>query len=220
MNNKSNNEIKLNIGCGPCGLNNWLNYDYGILPLLSKVEFLRNILIFLKILPETYNRKWPDIKLVDIKKRFPLPDNSVKYIFCSQVVEHLERWEALKTLRECHRVLKDTGVMRISLPDIRKMIDIYNRNSKNKNDRAARDLCRLWYGVDKDVEPSFIGKISKNFIRDHAWHYDFDELWLLTKEAGFSRIKICNYQKGTLPDLEQLEIQEHKQHSLYVEITR
>lgn len=209
--------LKLNIGCGPSGLKGWLNYDWGILPLLSKLTYLRKILIFLGVLPKAYETSWPPIKLVDIRRKFPLKDNTVKYIYCSHVLEHFDRWEALKILKECWRVLQKGGVIRIVVPDIEKMFQLY-RQVKN---RPGRDLCRLWWGYDKDIEPrNLIQRLSGKFIRDHRWNYDKKELSMVLKEAGFIDIKSLDFRKGMLPDLEKLDLKSHKDHSLYIEATK
>lgn len=212
--------LKLNIGCGPSGLKGWLNYDWGILPLLSKLTYLRKILIFLGVLPKAYETSWPPIKLVDIRRKFPLKNNTVKYIYCSHVLEHFDRWEAAKILKECHRVMKNGGVIRLVVPDIEKLCRIYLKGMmKKKNDsRPAQDFCRLWWGYDKDIEPrNLIQRLSRKFIRDHQWNYDERELSMVLKEAGFIDIKSLDFREGMLPDLEKLDLENHKDHSLYME---
>ena len=210
-------EIKLNIGCGPSGINGWLNYDWGALPLLSKLSLIRQLLVDFKILPREYNIEWSSIKLVDIRKKFPLEDNTVRYIYCSHVLEHFDRWEALKILKECQRVLQKGGIIRIVVPDIEKMFQLYHQ-AKNQ---PGRELCRLWWGFNRDKEPkNFIQKFSRRFIRDHQWNYDKSELEILLKEAGFSQIKLSDFQKGKFPDIKSLDLECHKNHSLYLEVIK
>jgi len=220
---KKTRKTKLNLGSGPNGLDDWLNYDYGLLPLLSKITSLRHLLINLKLLPSTYNLDWPEIKLVNIGQRFPLANRSIKYIYCSHVIEHFHRWQALKILKESHRVLRRNGVIRIVIPDIQKMCKNYLKDlsSKNKNIRPGRNFCwRLW-GYEKDIQPqNLIGKISRLFIRDHLWHYDEREISLLFKEAGFLKIKICQFRQGITPDIEKLDLEYYQDHSLYIEAVK
>lgn len=216
-------DILLNIGCGPNGLSHWLNYDWGVLPLLSKFPGARRLLIRLGVLPQGYDLAWAPLKLVDIRKPFPLADGTVKFIYCSHVIEHFERWEALHILRECRRCLKEGGVLRLVVPDIPKLIASYQQAAAAARSGAkpARDLCRLWWGFDKDIEPgSFIGRFSRRFIRDHQWNYDRQELEWLVQEAGFRSLTVCEFRKGTVPDLDPLDYEGHKPHSLYAEVTR
>lgn len=216
-------EIKLNIGCGPSGLPDWVNYDWGMLPLLSKLKIIRKMLIVLKILPKEYELNWPTLRLVDIRHHFPLEAETVKYVYCSHVLEHFDRWEAVKILKECHRVMKDGGVIRVVIPDIEKLCKIYLKRMMNKksDSRPAQDFCRLWWGYDKDIEPrNLIQRLSRKFIRDHRWNYDKEELSMVLKEAGFIDIKSLDFRKGILSDLEKLDLKSHKDHSLYIEATK
>lgn len=202
-------KIKLNLGSGPSGISGWLNYDSGVLPWLSKQPWLRRLICNLGLLPKSYDVTWPEIQLVDIRYRLPLEDNSVDYIYCSQVLEHFERYEALKILKESFRVLRPDGVIRLSVPDIRKM---------QPTSLSAREINILWWGYEKDLEPTnIIGKLSRLFIRDHQWHYDSTTMKELLSEAGFRKAKILSFRKGETPDLNRVEIEIHKKHSLYIE---
>ena len=219
----SKENLKLNIGCGPNGLENWLNYDWGILPFLSKFSLLRSILIKFRILNKDYEIKWPPIKLVNIRGKFPLKDNSTKYIYCSHVLEHFERWEAIEILKECRRVLVKGGSIRIIVPNIEKMVDTYKEEKMNKDqkDRPGRNICRTWWGYDKDIEPKgFIQKFARKFIRDHHWNYDKYELELILREAGFNENTECGFRRGIVPDIDKLDIESYKEHSLYLESTK
>ena len=207
--------IKLNLGCGPSGLDGWLNYDWGALPLLSKLPFLRRLLIKFRLLPAGYDVAWPKIQLVDIRKRLPLADGNVDFIYCSQVLEHMERWEALHVLRECHRVLVPGGCLRVSVPDLAHICRAYLAGT---GERPAQEACRLLWGHPKDIAPAnALSRWSRRFIRPHEWGYDHAEMTLLLQEAGFSDIRSCHFREGTMPDLDRAELDVHAAHSLYIE---
>lgn len=208
-------EIKLNLGCGPSGINGWTNYDYGILPLISTLPRVRYILIKLGILGKFYQIKWPKIELVDIRKKFPLENDKVGVVFCSQVLEHFEYWEARLILSECYRVLKSGGILRISVPDIEKIVSNY-LHDKDKVE-AAREFGKTVFGDVKDIIPNRIQKISTLFIRYHKWHYNFQYLKQLLEETGFKKITKCDFRKGNTPDLSKLELEIHQPTSMYIE---
>lgn len=210
-------KIKLNLGSGPSGIEGWLNYDTGVLPLLSKQPKLRHLLCVFGLLPQSYDVNWPEIELVDIRGRFPLADNSVDFIYCSQVIEHFERYEASKILKESLRVLRPGGTIRVSVPDIDKMLTNYVDQKKHDPELAAREINVLWWGYEKDNKPGIIGEISKFFIRDHQWHYNVPSMNKLLFETGFRSVKALSFRKGETPDLNQVEIEIHKKHSLYLE---
>jgi len=199
--------IKLNLGSGPSGIEGWINYDWGLLPILGKYPMIRNLMINTGLLSKDYDVKWPKIKLVDIKKKLPLRDNSVDYIYCSHVLEHFEKWEAKKILKECRRVLKKRGVLRIVLPDLGKLV---------KNYDSADEFCREFYGFDKD---KFWG-MKKYFIRGHQWMYDGKSFKILLGNTGYKKILDKEWRKGECLDLERLDLELHKDLSLYLEIEK
>lgn len=223
---KKDKVLKLNIGSGPSGIKGWLNYDWGMLPFLSKLKILRHGLVYMGILPKSYDISWPPIKLVDIRKKFPLQNSIVQFIYCSHVLEHFERWETLRILKECKRVLKKGGCIRVVVPDIEKICKMYQESLSDKSrnpfiSRPGRELCRAWWGYEKDINPkNIIQYLSRKFIRGHAWNYDKYELELLLKEAGFEEIKLVSFQEGAMPDIKKLDLESHKDHSLYVEAIR
>ena len=211
--------VKVNLGCGPSGIDGWINYDWGILPLISKIPFLQRIIFSFRLLPSFYSAKWPKLELVNIQKKLPLKDESVNYIYCSHVLEHFEPWEALGVLKECKRIMKTGGVLRIVTPDIRKLIDIY-LNSGN-NARAARLLCNMWWGFDKDRQPtSFLEKLSRRFTRENLWNYDEEEMTALIKSAGFNHVSLVSVGKGEVPDIDRLDSPKMANTSLYVEVKK
>lgn len=84
---------------------------------------------------------------VDITKPLPFEHNYAEYIFAEHVVEHVTYEEALSFFRECHRVLKPRGVVRIAVPSIERVftlagdsyIEFASRWSKEKTRRGAMD---------------------------------------------------------------------------------
>ena len=103
---KSQKNIKLNIGAGPFGEENWINID-------------------------TYPLK--NINLIyNCRKRLPFNEDSVNIIRCEHVFEHLDlNDESPCFLKECKRVLIKNGILRIVVPDINKFILAYISNQWN-----------------------------------------------------------------------------------------
>jgi SAM-dependent methyltransferase len=61
-------------------------------------------------------------KDVDITKRLPYADNSVSFIFAEHCIEHVSYYEAVNFLKECVRILKPGGMIRISVPSIENLV--------------------------------------------------------------------------------------------------
>lgn len=55
---------------------------------------------------------------VNITKRLPFSDNTADYIFAEHVVEHIPYYTAINFFKECLRVLKPNGVLRITTPSL------------------------------------------------------------------------------------------------------
>lgn len=58
---------------------------------------------------------------IDIAKPLPFPDDHADFIFAEHVVEHVDFYTALEFFRECARVLKPWGMIRIAVPSIERI---------------------------------------------------------------------------------------------------
>jgi hypothetical protein len=65
-----------------------------------------------------------------------------------------------------------------------------------------------------------MGKIKNLFIRGHNWFYDKESMKELLKNNGFIKIKFFKRTRGTVPDLNKLELEEHEITSLYLEAVK
>lgn len=198
---------KINLGCGPVVAKGWIGFDYGLLPMLGKFNFTSIISKF-GLIEKSYVVKWPIFRYFDIRKTLPFDNSSVDYIYCSHVLEHFEKEEVVKILSECRRIIKSKGIVRIVLPDLKKLISEY---------KDSDSFCREFYGYDKDLMTGFVNRIKKIFLRGHEWMYDTQTIVKILKKVGFSQVKVCSYRKGECVDLVKLDLEFHKRLSLYVE---
>lgn len=61
---------------------------------------------------------------VDITKPLPWKDSTADFVFAEHVVEHVYYEQALGFFRECHRVLKPGGVVRIAVPSVEQVMQL------------------------------------------------------------------------------------------------
>jgi SAM-dependent methyltransferase len=92
--------MKLHLGCG-----------------LKKIEGYVNI----DIRPDVN----PDI-IDDIYKLNKIPNNSVDVIYACHVLEHFGRHEYLNVLKRWFEILKEDGILRISVPNFQSVNEYYN----------------------------------------------------------------------------------------------
>jgi predicted SAM-dependent methyltransferase len=96
---KENSVLKVNLGSGDHKLNGWLNVDIA-------------------------TKDGPDL-VADLSQPLPFADAAVDYIHTEDFFAALTLDQAHDFLRECRRVLKPHGVMRLLTPDLEKLAHKY-----------------------------------------------------------------------------------------------
>jgi predicted SAM-dependent methyltransferase len=165
----SQHEIrKLHIGCGDHLLDGWLNADYH--PVSPKVLHL------------------------DATRRFPLGDKVIDYVFSEHMIEHIEYRQGMHMLRECYRILKPDGKIRVTTPDLAFLIALYAK------ERSDLQSAYIKWSTDR-----FIGGPSNqatfvinNFVRNwgHQFIYDEQILRASLETAGFARVVVRELGKS------------------------
>lgn len=117
----------------------------------------------------------------DLSVGFPgAPSNSVILIHASHLIEHLESTQALALLRECHRVLAPNGLIRISCPDAKRLLQCYAEGRMGEFDEV-NDGCA--------AARTQIDKLNAILRANHKVDYDEELLADLLKNAGFKNIQ-------------------------------
>lgn len=91
--------LLVNIGCGRVWHKDWVNLDH--------------------------QPTAPEVTAFDLRKRLPFEDSSADAVYASHILEHLDFREGKRVLRECHRVLKPGGILRIVVPDLEDLCRYY-----------------------------------------------------------------------------------------------
>ena len=103
MNQQPQNQfVAVNLGCGSHYRKEWLNFD---------------------LYPAN-----KDVHQANIIHGVPLDDGAVDFVYHSHVLEHLTREDGGRFLRECYRILKPSGILRIAVPDLEDAAREYLRN--------------------------------------------------------------------------------------------
>lgn len=164
---ESHNETKLQIGCGGNLLFEWLNTDISL-------HICRRGAIYM-----------------DAGKPFPLPDRSIDYIYSEHIFEHLTEEQGLCMLKECRRVLKKDGVVRLATPNFCFLLDLYNNAQDPLINEYILWSTRTFLGTDTLFSPIFV---INNFHTNwgHRIIYDFHTLKSQFLKAGFNNVYLCN----------------------------
>ena len=67
----------------------------------------------------------PQVIVHDLRRGIPLPDVSCEVVYLSHVLEHFRRGDALTLVRECYRVMRPGGILRVAVPDLETICQLY-----------------------------------------------------------------------------------------------
>jgi SAM-dependent methyltransferase len=102
-------KLFLNIACGNIYIknNSWVNLD-----IVSKDKY---------------------VKKINLLKKLPFNNETVDAIYCAHFLEHVPVHKVTDFLKECFRILKKDGVLRLVLPDFESLSKEYLKQVKLKN---------------------------------------------------------------------------------------
>lgn len=106
--------ILVNIGCGSVFHPGWINLDSAPVG--------------------------PAVRAHDARGPLPFADASVDVVYHAHMLEHLEADDARKFLAECHRVLRPGGIVRVVVPDLEGIAQVYLRELAGVRSGGAATL--------------------------------------------------------------------------------
>ncbi|HZK82796.1 MAG TPA: methyltransferase domain-containing protein [Humisphaera sp.] len=97
-----------------------------------------------------FHADWTNVDIVcggegvivhDLAKSLTFEANTFDVVYHSHVLEHFPADRALKFLRECYRVVRSGGVMRVAVPDLERIARLYleSLDAAISNDTSAQD---------------------------------------------------------------------------------
>ena len=151
------------------------------------------------------------IYYLDLKEKFPFPQNIFDYIYSEHNFEHFTIDEGYFILKECLRVLKSGGKIRIETPGLNKFIEYYHTDSALNNKYTKWEF-DTFLKKKTSIDICTKGLVINNFFRDwgHKVIYDFETLQQLLDYAGFIDISGVAISKSLHPDL--CNIEQHLMH--------
>ena len=169
-------EPKLHIGAGNNDLPGWLNTE--LCPRGGEI-------------------------FLDATRRFPFGANTFAFIYTEHMIEHIPHREAMAMMKECHRVLRPGGVIRIVTPNIAFLKGLLNAPLAPQQQayvRYSHDVYRLGGPSDSVVH------VVNNFVRawGHQFIYDQATLNALVADAGFDQVSAWPLAESLHPVLSGL----------------
>jgi len=127
----------------------------------------------------------------DLTKPLPYKDGTVDLVFHEHFIEHLKKEDGYAFLKECYRLLKPGGVMRVGWPDIARLIRAYALRDKKYYDYIGP---RVHGGMKLDMWDELIPDFFYSW--DHQYGYTRKHMKALLLEIGFSKVTQKKFQQS------------------------
>lgn len=149
---------RLHIGAGPKRLDGWLNCDV--------------------VAGDVY---------LDLGRPLPLPDATLAYIFGEHVVGSLSQASGVALLGEAHRVLRPGGILRLTTPDLAKLIALY----RDESPVVAREEYVRFLAQEIGKPVGRPAQMLNDLLRlwGIRYTYDEDDLFAKLHDAGFADVR-------------------------------
>jgi predicted SAM-dependent methyltransferase len=151
-----------------------------------------------EVLPEI---DFPAYAYVNVLERHPFADNSVKFGFSEDMIEHLMQGDSILALSEMYRALAPGGILRLTFPSLEGVL--------------------LKHYTPPTAERVMQGDFEAYEFWDHIHFYSKDELRLVASHLGFRDIRFVEFHQSEHAELRGLETRDQQVGlNLYVEMTK
>ena len=145
----------------------------------------------------------------DVRNKLPWNDNEIDYITHHHLLEHLTDEEGQAFLKECNRILKPDGVMRLSVPNPKRLANLYSNDNLRVLNNESDEVKNAKYDVD-----AFWNLLTSG----HKTLYDEDKLFAVLKHNGFISYIVDRHTSEYAIFEKTTEL--FPEHSLFVEATK
>jgi predicted SAM-dependent methyltransferase len=156
---------KVHFGCGYHKLDGWVNVD---LDKSCK----------------------PDV-VADLRQDLPFKSQSIHYIHSEDFVDQLDLERGYGFFKECHRILKESGAMRVLTPDLHQFAKRYVQGD--------RGLLKLWdEQIGIPLKTRSLCEVFNQGMRlgGHTFLYDGETLACVLMECGFEPKRVSFQHSG------------------------
>jgi len=170
----------VNLGCGAGGTcyRGYINVD----TWRSKYE-------------EGWKQKRGFVFLIADATRLPLQDNVLDEVYCSHLLEHFNCNFTSKILAEWHRVLKPNGIIKICVPSMDWVVDLWLGNKRWQEYDQAKGMVLKKDGKAVGSHGPIIRNLYGHIPEDdsqsvgHKYIFDFESLKYYLEGVGFRNVR-------------------------------
>lgn len=200
-------------GCGLCAPTQWQNFDASPTLRLQKLPIVGTLV------PAGEFGRFPvNVEYGNIVTGLPIPDASVRLLYCSHVLEHLTLDELRQALRNCYRHLQSGGIFRFVLPDLEFMSRQYLNSTES--DAALEFMRGTWMGIEHRQ------RNLRGFLKEwlgnsqHLWMWDYKSLGRELSAVGFEDIRRAEFGDSGIAEFSELEDPQRWQNELGIQCHR
>ena len=146
-----------------------------------------------------------DTVYLDVPSRSPFEDRSLDLVVGEDATEHVSWHDGRRMLRECLRVLRPGGVLRLATPDFARLVELYEGRAGPDGAPYLRWHHRN-FSPAKPLHPLVV--INHNMRAwGHTFLYDEEVLTNALTDAGF--IDVGRHELGRSPHPELRDVEQH-----------
>ena len=144
----------------------------------------------------------PGVMRMDATRRFPFADETFQYVYCEHMIEHVPHEKGTYMLRECYRVMRRGGVIRVITPNLSAILGLYSPVLSAEQERYLQWFCQTF---TPDRPPSASSAINAMFrLWGHQFIYDEQTLADAMRTAGFNSVARYPISHSNHPELQNL----------------
>ena len=175
---QSHNVYKLHLGSNRTLLNGWLCSD--LWPQNNESIFL------------------------DVTKKLPFEDETFDYAYNEHLIEHLSLNEGIFMIKECFRILKKGGILRIATPDLDVVFKLFTERGKSFGKSYIKWSLDNFGPSVGDYDPVIVvNTLFHNW--NHKFLYDMSFLRKILENSGFRDIQQFTYSDSNDINLRNIE---------------
>ncbi len=185
-------------GCGLSAPDTWKNFD------ASPILRLQRLPLIGRFVPSGMYGRFPANALYgDIVRGLPLNENSVDFLYCSHVLEHLALNDMRAALVNSFVLLKRSGVFRLVLPDLKQLVTEYLSSTESG---ACIALMRA-SGLGHESRQRGLKAVLRERLGNssHLWMWDFESISDELVRAGFVNVRRAEFCDSALDVFKEVE---------------
>jgi predicted SAM-dependent methyltransferase len=175
---------KLQIGSGPNLLTGWLNTD---------------------LVPDVHLAGSRQIVFLDAVKPFPFDNMTFDYVFSEHMIEHVSAPDARFMCRECFRILRPGGRIRIATPNLAAIVGLYHEPGSELEQHYTDWVMTKFWPDHPSGNPRcyVINQMFNSF--GHQLIYDQETPSATLTDAGFDAVTFWDPGESDDPVLRGIE---------------